>query len=974
MKSIRLNRTALSLAVLLPFLASAARAETFFNAWAQEYLIGAEQSQGAKAIALDSRGNVIVTGFDLNGAGGDSTAYTVKYNGADGSIVWERTLSATNDVEPTSIAIDSNDAVIITGRRNSSGDDDFFVMKYNADGSLATGFSSLGLAAPVVYDGTAGGSDIPAKVVIDGANNIIVAGTSFGSGTSGDFYVKKYSPAGAALFEVRTSTPRLDDATDIAVGPDNSIIAVGSLTVASADTRFHVRKLTPTFGSGFVAKTVDTGGRGGAVAVVVDQINGDIYATGLINNVTGEQGFYTVKYDTAGVFQWEAIVQPTASDFSGTPTDIALGPDRNPVVTGYLRDVSGKFYARTIKYQGSPIGDTGVVIWDVSDSGFIQEETLSRKVAVDAANNVVILGESVNSHAGSSSTNKDVYVAKYDGASGTLLFVGGFNGSFSSSDDKGTDLAVDPFGDISITSTPFRVQSPQNTSSGRTEIATLKFNRFLASSGDDFPDDLPGVPDSATFFSSGAPAIGNDGSAAAKILFAVGKSKRNAILVQGSGGGSTLPVVQGVDAPDNTGAAEGKFASFSDPVVSPNGNFAFVGKLSGVPKSNSGGVWQSIGGALRRVLQQGTPITGLSNLTFSSASSIAMRDGQLLVLAKISGSPSTNIALIGINTAGTATLLLQKGVTMVTVGSDEPSLVKTITALSPAPLSPGDGRWQATSGSVVARVVLASKRAVTVRITTAGVVTPVIATGAEAAGLPAASVKSLGLPAVSTGPRVTTLVTLAPTAGIVTPSSDTVLIYNAGAATFTPYAREGENLPLETGLQNFTYGGLSDPVIATVNNAPAVAFLATLKGQGVKGNNNRALIYGSPLSTLQTAARTGFPAPSAPSETLTTYSAISAFAMPNGTAAGPIFVAKLAGAGTSAKNNIGLFAIDSTGAPRRLLRTGQVIGDRTVKSFLLLKAVPQAFSAARSFNNASSVAVSINFTNKETALLRLSIP
>jgi hypothetical protein len=349
------------------------------------------------------------------------------------------------------------------------------------------------------------------------------------------------------------------------------------------------------------------------------------------------------------------------------------------------------------------------------------------------------------------------------------------------------------------------------------------------------------------------------------------------------------------------------------------------------------------------------------------------------VLGKVTGSAKTKTVLLSINTAGTPTVLLRTGVTMVTVGADAPSLVKDISVLAPSPGSAGDGRWQSTSAITTAKLTLASKRSVIVRITAGGTVTPLYFNGQEATGVAASTYKAFGFPAISAGLRLTTLATLQAEPNEVTPATDTVLLYNSGVAT-SAYAREDGNAPADPELTGLKYAGFSNPVIGSNGVTPTVAFLATLKGSGVKGSSNRALIYGSPTGTLLKAARTGFPAPAGatpPGETPeneTKFSAITAFAMPNGNAEGPVFVAKLSGAGTNGKNNIGVFAVGTTGEVVRLLRTGQQLGDRKIKKILLLNIVPKAMAAARSFDNAGSVAVALTFTNNETALLRVGIP
>jgi hypothetical protein len=45
-----------------------------------------------------------------------------------------------------------------------------------------------------------------------------------------------------------------------------------------------------------------------------------------------------------------------------------------------------------------------------------------------------------------------------------------------------------------------------------------------------------------------------------------------------------------------------------------------------------------------------------------------------------------------------------------------------------------------------------------------------------------------------------------------------------------------------------------------------------------------------------------------------------------------------------------------------------------VKSFILLKPVPTAFSAQRSFNNSATVGALVTFTNKKQALFKIGLP
>ena len=91
-----------------------------YFAWGQLYEDTQLQSQVPHALALDSRGNVFVTGQADSGNG--QTFYTAKYDGLDGHKIWERTVSVsgTNQYIANAIVNDSEGDSIVTGSRNNA--------------------------------------------------------------------------------------------------------------------------------------------------------------------------------------------------------------------------------------------------------------------------------------------------------------------------------------------------------------------------------------------------------------------------------------------------------------------------------------------------------------------------------------------------------------------------------------------------------------------------------------------------------------------------------------------------------------------------------------------------------------------------------------------------------------------------------------------------------------------------------------
>ena len=79
------------------------------------------------------------------------------------------------------------------------------------------------------YNGPGNGDDVANAVVVDGSNNVIVVGTSTGSGSYWDYATVKYSSAGVPLWTNRYNGPANsnDEANAVAVDGSNNVIVTG---------------------------------------------------------------------------------------------------------------------------------------------------------------------------------------------------------------------------------------------------------------------------------------------------------------------------------------------------------------------------------------------------------------------------------------------------------------------------------------------------------------------------------------------------------------------------------------------------------------------------------------------------------------------------------------------------------------------------------------------------------------------------
>lgn len=772
-----------TLALLLP-LSPTLRAASYYGAWETTYSPVAVPGQGQvasqfpHAIGMDSRGNVFVTGHAINGS--SKEFYTAKYDALDGRKLWEAKVSGggTSEYIANALAIDKDGNCVVTGSRNLNGSIDYYTIKYR--GTDGAPFWNVART----YDGSAQGADVALKVVTDNAGDVFVTGQSAGSGSGQDIVTVKYRGSdGASLGAVdRYSTAGTRDDFPAALVTDGTnVIVAGTATPASGSRQLYVRKLNTSLSFVWQLQPLNLGGDGGATAMALDA-SGNAIVTAPVLDAQNRRGFYTVKLAAlTGNVLWQTNQVPI-SDVAfdgGQPTGVIVGPDNNPIVTGFMT-VDGKIVTRTVKYEAAGASGNAVSIWDAVDDGNGFETTRSRAMAADGGGNFVVVGESENKDG-----NLNIYVAGYDGSTGGRTFRLSYPGTFGG-DDLGIGIATDDYGNVAALGD---ANTNKGTGIGFREFVTLRLNRFIALTGDSLPDGIPGIASGALFTAGGAPAVNDNGQVVARVTTQLGKKKTNAILFQGQGGNTTFPAIQGQPAPSGTDGST--FASFADPLIESTGKIAFAGKMSGVPKSQSSGVWTTLSGNLTLALQQGAPVSpAISALPekITSIMSLSLRPSQLLALVKVAGPAASNTVLLSLSTSNVGTVLLRTGAEVTVDGAE--SRIKTLTVLSPAAKSPGDGRWHA-DGTVVAKVGLQDGRTVLYRIAD-GAAMPMLFSGGNSPFVVDGSTptwKTFGLPAVNSGAtRYAALGQLAPLPGKVTKNNDSGLVFSPNGTTFAGFA------------------------------------------------------------------------------------------------------------------------------------------------------------------------------------------
>ena len=309
------------------------------------------------------------TGIVLNSVGGSSADWSsalARYN-ADGSL--DTTFSGdgkltttfgSNDTVGRSLAVQADGKILVAGYSGST-HSNFALLRYNADGSLDTGFDADGgVTTDIGYTS----NDYGTAVAVEADGRIVVAGSS-----NGDFAVARYNGNG------------------------------------SLDTSFS--------GDGRLTTAIGTGNDEGQCLAL--QADGKILVAGSSNN--GSNGdFAVVRYNADGSldagFGGDGIVTTAIGSAYDSAESMALQADGKVVVAGY--SWNGHDYdVALVRYNSDGSLDTsfsgdGLVTTDVN-----AVNNYGYSVAVQADGKIVVAGQSYK--AGSPYSDSDFAVIRYNG-------------------------------------------------------------------------------------------------------------------------------------------------------------------------------------------------------------------------------------------------------------------------------------------------------------------------------------------------------------------------------------------------------------------------------------------------------------------------------------------------------------------------------------------------------------------------------
>ena len=427
---------ALCVAVVLVFVSSRGSAQ-LSESWAVRYDGPGRGDDEATAVAVDSYGNVCVTGFSWGGSPGtpsisdDAAAgtgydfYTAKYS-PDGVLLWSdryRGFDAGDSRDKAwDIELDSGDNIYVAGPSESPHADwDFVVVKYDPDGMREW---------VARYDGLGRARDKCVALALDGQGNSYVTGSSPGLGPYADFATVKFGPDGEFVWDARYSGPSdsPDHAQDIAVHCDGSVYVTGC-----GDAWGVVDYVTIKYSSDgeeeWVATYTGTGtGWDMAYDIALDA-SGNAYVTGWSSGSGTGPDYLTIKYDSEGHEEWVARYDGGPYFDSDYAHDLAVDSGGNVYVTGHSQRTYVGFEYTTLKYNTD-----GDLLWEAryGEGGPCSLGDVAYTVGVDPLGNVLVAGKDCGY------TDYDCATVKYS-PDGAELWCAAYQ---AEPDDEGVGLDV----------------------------------------------------------------------------------------------------------------------------------------------------------------------------------------------------------------------------------------------------------------------------------------------------------------------------------------------------------------------------------------------------------------------------------------------------------------------------------------------------------------------------------------------------
>ena len=344
--------------------------------------LGGTSNDFGGGIAVDSSGNVYITGKTESEGAGGSDFLIAKYD-SSGAIQWQRTFGGTSDDQGYGVTVDSSGNVYVVGFTYSAGSglQDWLIAKYNASGTIQ-------------WQRVLGGTnyDVAQSVAVDSSGNVYVTGHTGTTGTDDDVLIVKFNASGTIQWQRKLGGIGYEYGYGIALDSSGNVYIGGQTgSTGAGQNDFLIAKYN-SGGSIQWQRTLGGTGNDSGQAVAVDS-SGNVYITGYQESAgAGSYDFLIAKYNTSGTIQWQRTLGGTGVDFGRA---IAVDSSGNVYVTGQSHSVG----ANAPDFIIAKYNTSGTIQWQRTLGGTGSESGFA--ITVDNLGSVYVTGQTASAGYGS---------------------------------------------------------------------------------------------------------------------------------------------------------------------------------------------------------------------------------------------------------------------------------------------------------------------------------------------------------------------------------------------------------------------------------------------------------------------------------------------------------------------------------------------------------------------------------------------
>ncbi len=407
--------------------------ENGVQAWQAYYNGTGNGGDYARAISIDQRGNIYVTGRSF-GKGSQLDFATVKYN-STGIFQWAvRFNGPGNNIDyPSRIAVGVDGGVCVTGTSYTSNNStDFATVYYDSNGIMQW---------YQIYNGEGNGYDRANDIKFDVYGNVYVTGTSQGKGSGFDFLTIKYSPSGSQYWVTRyNSLIGSDDEAKVLFIDDFGYVYAAGISVGiNSEQDFLVTKSTMAGTSDQMWPTRYNGPGVSfdvAKALVIDTEK-NLFVTGTSFNNESREDYLLFKLSNNGTIQWKSFFNGSYNE-DDNASAVVIDKLGNIALTGTLYSLFYPCNYGTVKFDNN-----GMKLWSREYDGPSRSYDFATAIACDSKNNFVVTGYS------SGDTAYDYATIKYD-SEGNQLWISRYD-VYNGKDDLAFANTIDTDDNIYVT-------------------------------------------------------------------------------------------------------------------------------------------------------------------------------------------------------------------------------------------------------------------------------------------------------------------------------------------------------------------------------------------------------------------------------------------------------------------------------------------------------------------------------------------